>query len=104
MPKRKCSSLNRHTHATPGTSWMKNLLLQMGARSERDAAVTCSMVERRWCVVSLNPGTEGKMSEGIMSSLFGSVQRVGAGSFRACVGRKEQARPSEQGCVIGSVF
>jgi hypothetical protein len=43
------------------------------------------------------------MSVGI-SSLFSSVQRAGVGALRACVGRKEHARPSGRGCVIGSVF
>jgi CubicO group peptidase (beta-lactamase class C family) len=55
----------------------------------------------------MSPSTQeqkDKMSAGIMSSLFGSVQRAGAGSLRAGVGRKDHARLSDQRCVLGSVF
>jgi CubicO group peptidase (beta-lactamase class C family) len=56
---------------------------------------------------AMSPSTQeqkDKMSAGIMSSLFGSVQRAGAGSLRAGVGRKDHARLSDQRCVLGSVF
>jgi len=53
---------------------------------------------------ALSLSTTIKKAKMISGSVFRSVEKVAGGLRRTRVGSNEPARPSQQGCVIGSVF